>query len=218
MFRFKQFAVRQDRCPMKVGTDGVLLGAWAEVRPGDRRMLDVGTGTGLIALMLAQRSAARITAVDVDAECATQAAENFAASPWADRLDAVAVAVQRYDPVERFDLIVSNPPYYVDSLLSPDEGRNTAVVRLLAPGGRFALVLPPVEMQRFRSAALGRLYPVRWTEVYSTPRRGVRRILAEFCTTPVPPPEPSRLVIELGGSDSYTEDYRRLTGDFYLKF
>ena len=113
MFRFKQFAVRQDRCPMKVGTDGVLLGAWAEVRPGDRRMLDVGTGTGLIALMLAQRSAAWITAVDIDVECATQAAENFAASPWADRLDAVSVAVQRYDPVEKFDLIVSNPPYYV---------------------------------------------------------------------------------------------------------
>lgn len=224
MFRFKQFAVRQDRCPMKVGTDGVLLGAWAEVRPGDRRMLDVGTGTGLIALMLAQRSAAWITAVDIDVECATQAAENFAASPWADRLDAVSVAVQRYDPVEKFDLIVSNPPYYVDSLLSPDEGRNTArhaaglpfgelaaaVVRLLSPGGRFALVLPPVEMQRFRSAALGRLYPVRWTEVCSTPRRGVRRILAEFCTTPVPAPEPARLIIELGGPDSYTEDYRRL--------
>ena len=111
MFRFKQFTVWQDRCPMKVGTDGVLLGAWAEVRPGDRRMLDVGTGTGLIALMLAQRSAARITAVDIDAECAMQAAENFAASPWADRLDAVPVAVQRYDPAERFDLIVSNPPY-----------------------------------------------------------------------------------------------------------
>ena len=73
MFRFKQFAVRQDRCPMKVGTDGVLLGAWAEVRPGDRRMLDVGTGTGLIALMLAQRSAAWITAVDIDVECSTQA-------------------------------------------------------------------------------------------------------------------------------------------------
>ena len=92
--------------------------------------------------------------------------------------------------LKKFDLIVSNPPYYVDSLLSPDEGRNTArhaaglpfgelaaaVVRLLSPGGRFALVLPPVEMQRFRSAALGRLYPVRWTEVCSTPRRGVRRI------------------------------------------
>ncbi|EKC53135.1 O-methyltransferase, partial [human gut metagenome] len=75
-----------------------------------------------------------------------------------------------------------------------------------------------VEMQRFRSAALGRLYPVRWTEVCSTPRRGVRRILAEFCTTPVPAPEPARLIIELGGPDSYTEDYRRLTGDFYLKF
>ena len=124
MFRFKQFAVRQDRCPMKVGTDG--------------GMLDVGTGTGLIALMLAQRSAARITAVDVDAECATQAAENFAASPWADRLDAVAVAVQRYDPVERFDLIVSNPPYYVDSLLSPDEGRNTARHAAGLPFGELA--------------------------------------------------------------------------------
>ena len=230
-FTFKQFHINHDRCAMKVGTDGILLGAWAPVEQA-RRVLDIGTGSGLIALMLAQRSAARITAVDVDAECATQAAENFAASPWADRLDAVSVAVQRYDPVEKFDLIVSNPPYYVDSLLSPDEGRNTArhaaglpfgelaaaVVRLLAPGGRFALVLPPVEMQRFRSAALGRLYPVRWTEVYSTPRRGVRRILAEFCTTPVPAPEPARLIIELGGPDSYTEDYRRLTGDFYLKF
>lgn len=164
----------------------MLLGAWAEVRPGDRRMLDVGTGTGLIALMLAQRSAARITAVDVDAECATQAAENFAASPWADRLDAVAVAVQRYDPVERFDLIVSNPPYYVDSLLSPDEGRNTArhaaglpfgelaaaVVRLLAPGGRFALVLPPVEMQRFRSAARAALSRSLDGGLFYAPARG----------------------------------------------
>ena len=173
MFRFKQFAVRQDRCPMKVGTDGVLLGAWAEVRPGDRRMLDVGTGTGLIALMLAQRSAARITAVDVDAECATQAAENFAASPWADRLDAVAVAVQRYDPVERFDLIVSNPPYYVDSLLSPDEGRNTArhaaglpfgelaaaVVRLLAPGGSRAALSRSLDGGLFYAPARGAAYP-----------------------------------------------------------
>ena len=144
MFRFKQFAVRQDRCPMKVGTDGVLLGAWAEVRPGDRRMLDVGTGTGLIALMLAQRSAAWITAVDIDVECATQAAENFAASPWADRLDAVSVAVQRYDPVEKFDLIVSNPPYYVDSLLSPDEGRNTARHAAGLPFGELAAAVVPL--------------------------------------------------------------------------
>ncbi len=151
MFRFKQFAVRQDRCPMKVGTDGVLLGAWAEVRPGDRRMLDVGTGTGLIALMLAQRSAARITAVDVDAECATQAAENFAASPWADRLDAVAVAVQRYDPVERFDLI------------------------------------------------------------------GVKRCLMEFVRGDAAEFRTDRLVIE-EAPGRFTEEYRRLTGDFYLKF
>lgn len=217
---------------MKVGTDGVLLGAWAQVRPEDRRMLDVGTGTGLIALMLAQRSEARITAVDIDAECATQAAENFAASPWTDRLTALCLPIQQFHTPEKFDLIVSNPPYYVDSLLSPDEGRNTArhtaglpfgelaaaAVRLLAPDGRVALVLPPTELKQFRSTALGRLFLTRWTEVCSTPRRGVRRILAEFGMTPVPSPEPSRLVIEFGGQDSYTEEYRRLTGDFYLKF
>lgn len=232
MFRFKQFAVSQDRCPMKVGTDAVLLGAWTEVLPDHRRMLDIGAGTGVIALMLAQRSTARITAVDIDAPCTAQAAENFAASPWADRLEALCSPIQGYEPLEKFDCIVSNPPYYVDSLLSPDGGRNTArhtaglpfgelvtaVVRLLADRGSFSLVLPPAEMQHFLTAALGRLFPVRWTEVCSTPRRGVRRILAQFVAVPAPPPIPSRLVIEQGGADSYTEEYRRLTGDFYLKF
>lgn len=217
---------------MKVGTDGVLLGAWAEVRPDDRRMLDIGTGTGVIALMLAQRSAARIEAVDIDPDCAEQAAGNFAASPWSGRLEARCLPIQEYAPDGRFDLIVSNPPYYVGSLHSPDQGRNRArhadslpfgelvraVVRLLADGGRFALILPPDEMRLFRSAALGRLFPLRWTEVCSTPRRGVRRVLAEFCAQPVPPPEVGRLIIQEGGPDSYTGEYRRLTGDFYLGF
>ena len=195
-----------------------------------KRVLDVCTGSGCIIISILHNvEGVKGYAVDISKQAVNVAKENA-------KLNEVPVLFERSDlfemVTEKFDVIVSNPPYYVDSLLSPDEGRNTArhaaglpfgelaaaVVRLLAPGGRFALVLPPVEMQRFRSAALGRLYPVRWTEVYSTPRRGVRRILAEFCTTPVPPPEPSRLVIELGGSDSYTEDYRRLTGDFYLKF
>ena len=182
--------------------------------------------------MLAQRSAARITAVDVDAECATQAAENFAASPWADRLDAVAVAVQRYDPVERFDLIVSNPPYYVDSLLSPDEGRNTARHAAGLPfggacGGRRSAACARrtlcIGVATRRDAAISfggsRAALSRSLDggLFYAPAR-VRRILAEFCTTPVPPPEPSRLVIELGGSDSYTEDYRRLTGISTLNF
>lgn len=232
MFRFKQFTVCQDRCPMKVGTDAVLLGAWVALRATDRRVLDIGTGTGVIALMLAQRSEARITAIDIDPACAEQASENFAASPWADRLEVRCQPVQQYDPDERFDLVVSNPPYFVDSLRSPDEGRNTArhtvdltfdelaaaVLRLLSPGGRFALVLPPAEMQRFKSSSLGRLFPLRWSEICSTPRRGVRRILAEFSAEPTPPPAVERLIIEQGGPDSYTPEYRRLTGPFYLKF
>ena len=193
-------------------------------------VLDLCTGSGCIGISIQSFcSNTQVTAADISEDALKVAQKNA-------KENQVPVEFVHSDLFKEisgsYDMIVSNPPYYVDSLLSPDEGRNTArhaaglpfgelaaaVVRLLAPGGRFALVLPPVEMQRFRSAALGRLYPVRWTEVYSTPRRGVRRILAEFCTTPVPPPEPSRLVIELGGSDSYTEDYRRLTGDFYLKF
>ncbi|WP_300106547.1 methyltransferase [uncultured Alistipes sp.] len=232
MFRFKQFTVCQDRCPMKVGTDAVLLGAWVGVRATDRRVLDIGTGTGVIALMLAQRSEARITAIDIDPACAEQASGNFAASSWGDRLETQCLPVQQYKPAELFDLIVSNPPYFVDSLRSPDEGRNTArhavdltfeelttaALRLLAPGGRFALVLPPAEMQRFKSTSLGRLFPARWCEICSTPRRGVRRILAEFVAEPTLPPSVERLVIENGGPDSYTPEYRQLTGAFYLKF
>lgn len=103
---------------MKVGTDGVLLGAWAGVRPSDRRILDVGTGTGLIALMMAQRAPeALITGVDV--EEVSQARENAAASPWGGRVAFVQCPVQEFAPDERFDLIVSNPPFFVDSLTCP---------------------------------------------------------------------------------------------------
>lgn len=212
---------------MKVGTDGVLLGAWVNVEPADRRILDIGTGTGLIALMLAQRSNARIVALDIDENCASQAAENFAASPWRDRLQSIHTPVQTYDPGWRFDLIVSNPPYFTESLKSPDPGKNTArhtvsltfsdltaaVQRLLHPAGRFALVLPPAEMQRFRSVALGRLFPVRRTEVYPGVDEPVKRILAEFSPIPAPSPTPDRLTI-----DEHDAHYRRLLEDFYLKF
>ena len=224
-----KFKVNSNVLIPRQDTETLVEEALKTVKPG-MKVLDMCTGSGCIIISILHNvEGVKGYAVDISKQAVNVAKENA-------KLNEVPVLFERSDlfemVTEKFDVIVSNPPYYVDSLLSPDEGRNTArhaaglpfgelaaaVVRLLAPGGRFALVLPPVEMQRFRSAALGRLYPVRWTEVYSTPRRGVRRILAEFCTTPVPPPEPSRLVIELGGSDSYTEDYRRLTGDFYLKF
>ncbi|WP_298030809.1 methyltransferase domain-containing protein [uncultured Alistipes sp.] len=207
MFRFKQFVIRQERCPMKVGTDGVLLGAWAGVRPSDVRMLDIGTGTGLIALMLAQRtegicdSAAgegelpggvRVTGVDV--EDVAQARENADASPWGGRVAFVQCPVQEFAPPQRFDLIVSNPPFFVDSLICPDAGRTTArhavrlpfvelrdaVVRLLADGGRFAVILPTDEAARFIGVCRGHLLLIRRTDVRTTPRHPVKRVLMEF--------------------------------------
>lgn len=233
VFRFKAFAVRQNRCPMKVGTDGVLLGAWVGVEPEDRRILDIGTGTGLLALMLAQRTPARIEAVEIDEQSALEARDNVLASPWSDRIGVVCTDVQTYDPGCRFDLIVSNPPFYVDSLVSPDGGRTRvrhaealpfealrdAVLRLLAPDGRFALVLPPPEAARFVALAAGRLFVRRRTEVCPTPGRGVRRWLLELGRTPCTTPETDRLVIARGNaSGDYTPEYRALTRDFYLKF
>ncbi|MBE5048380.1 tRNA1(Val) (adenine(37)-N6)-methyltransferase [Alistipes onderdonkii] len=197
MFRFKQFAIRQDRCPMKVGTDGVLLGAWVSVRPSDRRILDIGTGTGLIALMMAQRvPGARITGVDV--EDISQARENADASPWGGRVAFVQCPVQEFAPQGKFDLVVSNPPFFVDSLTCPDAGRTTArhavrlpfgdlrdaVVRLLSDEGHFAVVLPADEAARFIGICRDVLLPVRRTDVRTTPRHAAKRVLLEFVRTP----------------------------------
>ena len=212
---------------MKVGTDGVLLGAWAGVRPSDRRILDVGTGTGLIALMMAQRAPeARITGVDV--EEVSQARGNAAASPWGGRV-----------VFEHFDLIVSNPPFFVDSLTCPDEGRTTArhavrlpfdqlrdaVVRLLAAEGRFAVILPTDEARRFTDVCRGFLALTRSTGVRTTPRRPVKRLLMEFAHENAcsglrsdSPPVCSELVVGTGEHEQYTPEYRALTRDFYLKF
>lgn len=220
---------------MKVGTDGVLLGAWAEVLPGDRRLLDIGTGTGLIALMLAQRTTeGQIVGVDVDD--VSQARQNAAASPWAARIAFEQCPVQTYRPWERFDLIVANPPYFVDSLTCPDAGRTTArhavslsfeelrdaVVRLLAPGGRFAVVLPSAEGEQFRTLCEELLHLRRLTHVRTTPHRAPKRVLMEFALAdaqhPVSAPNPDVLTIGTGAHEEYTPEYRLLTRDFYLKF
>lgn len=238
-FRFKRFTIRQQRTAMKVGTDGVLLGAWVGVRPTDRRILDIGTGTGLIAVMLAQRCPqAEITGIDIDD--LSDARENGAASPWGDRLHFVGQAIQEFRPAERYDLIVSNPPFYVDSLTCPDPGRTTArhtvslsyeelldaVVRLLSPGGRFAVVLPTPEAERFRRLALQHLLLRRLTWVRTTPRRAPRRVLMEFspagdtaaaCDTDTDL-RIDELTIGTGAHEDYTPEYRALTRDFYLKF
>lgn len=218
---------------MKVGTDGVLLGAWAGVRPSDRRMLDIGTGTGLIALMLAQRAPdASVTGVDIDD--VAQARENADASPWAGRVFFERCPVQEFRAPEPFDLIVSNPPFFVDSLTCPDEGRTAArhavhlpfdelrdaVLRLMAPAGRFAVVLPTAEAERFLAVCAGRLALMRRTDVRTTPRHPAKRALLEFSCAGAADaaPEISELTVGTGEHECYTPEYRALTRDFYLKF
>lgn len=124
-FSFKQFTVYHDRCAMKVGTDGVLLGAWADVVSA-RNILDIGTGTGLISLMMAQRCNARIRAVDIDADAVEQARGNVAASPWQDRIEVELQDICHFTSETLFDVIVSNPPYFTDSLKCPGKQRNIA--------------------------------------------------------------------------------------------
>ena len=215
---------------MKVGTDGVLLGAWVSVRPTDRRILDIGTGTGLIALMLAQRAAAAsITGIDIAS--VDEARRNADASPWGDRLHFEQCPVQRFE-AEPFDLIVSNPPFFVESLRCPDAGRTQArhavelpcealrdaLLRLLAPEGRYALVLPVAEAARFEAWCEGELHRLRRTEVRTTPRRAPKRVLLEGTRRPTAAPVCDALTIGTGAHETYTDEYRLLTRDFYLKF
>lgn len=232
-FTFKQFHIDHSRCAMKVGTDGTLLGAWATLPPAGR-ILDIGTGTGLIAIMAAQRTTeANITAIDIDRDCALQAEENVAASPWHGRIEVKHTPLQEFSSAEPYDVIISNPPYFVDSLQSPDAARSTArhtdtlsfddltqgVLRLLSPDGHFALILPPPEMERMLSACRGRLFVTRRCEVWTTPQSGARRIMAELSQQPpAQPPQSEKLIIEDRGPMGYSEDYKRLTRDFYLKF
>lgn len=238
-FIFKRFRIDQTGCAMKVGTDGVLLGAWCRVEREDKLLLDIGTGTGVIALILAQRTeqtAARIDAVEVDEPSCRRAAENVAASGWSDRISVHCASVQDFAAESRphtYDHIVSNPPYFVESLLSPDPSRNLArhagalqfadfvnvCLRLIRPGGRVSLILPPTEAARMTSLFGNAGWGVsRRTDVWSTPESGPKRILMEFVQGIAAPSEYSSLVIEDAGHGSFSSDYRELTGDFYLKF
>lgn len=229
-FRFKQFNIYHDRCAMKVGTDGVLLGAWSDFS-NTRRILDIGTGTGLIALMAAQRTSdAQITAIDIDEKAVGQAQENIQASPWKDRVEAKLQDICTYMEEGLFDSIVSNPPYFVDSLKCPDSQRTTArhtdtldarrllekVKRLLTPDGRFSLIIPSDQTaELLRIAEEHQLYPSRLTQVITRPGLLPKRSLVEFRNTPQNCRE-DELVIELE-RHVYSEDYIALTREFYLK-
>ena len=196
-FKFKQFTIHHDRCAMKVGTDGVLLGAWASVRDA-RRILDVGTGSGLIAIQLAQRNPeARITAIEIDTDASGQAQENVSRSPWGDRIEVLCMDFGKYFPQEKFDLVVSNPPYFQESLKSPVAQRNqarhtdtlpfeallSASERLLEPGGCLCLILPLSSwecVQRLLPEHAPQLELCRLARVFSKPGKACERVMAEW--------------------------------------
>ena len=233
-FRFKRFTIWHDRCAMKVGTDGVLLGAWAEISDASVRVLDIGTGSGLVALMLAQRfPKASIDAIDIDETAVEQARENFAVSPWSDKLHVYLSSLQ-YWLGHSYHLIVSNPPYFQNSLKNPDKGRQTArhtdtlsyeellhhSAQSLTPDGRLALILPAEAEQEVRRLAAAELLSLaRVTRVYSKECKPARRVLllfekSEYRNPDIPIREDS-LVLE-DGQGGRSAAYQELTKDFYL--
>lgn len=237
-FRFKRFYISQAGCAMKVGTDGVLLGAWCTVSPRFKKALDIGAGTGVIAIMLAQRGedhGLRVDAVEIDSPSFFKAQENASKCEWSDRVAVTECAIQDYmtGASGEYDLIVSNPPYFNDSLLPPDAARTNArhtttlnhaellfnVSRLLTAGGIFAVVLPYPQADGFIGLAESEgLCLSRRTDVYPTSRSDAKRSLVEFCKADsAVRGSTDMLVIENAPLD-YTAEYMELTKDFYLKF
>ena len=230
-FTFKQFSVEQSGAAMKVGTDGVLLGAWVVLSADTKRVLDVGTGTGLLALMVAQRaSEAQIVAVEIEPQAAEQAEINVSSSPWAERIEVVCTDAKEFSSEQKFDLIISNPPYFTASLHSPDAERNLArhtdtlslgalcslAVRLLSDNGRLAVVLPADCERSIRMAAIGAgLHPTRLCRVRTSSAKPSKRILMEFSRRG-DGEQQSELVMSHNGEP--TEEYVELIRDFYLKY
>ena len=231
-FNFKQFTIRQENSAFKVGTDGVLLGAYADVSSASN-LLDIGTGTGLIALMLAQRCSAWITAVEPDRSSYLQALGNIENSRWKERISIVNCRIQDFFPEEeKFDLIVTNPPFFSDSLKNPDpkkaatrhnhdlsnEELLASVARLLSDTGIFQIILPYAEGNVFiADAAQSGLYCVDTLKIRPLPSSEVRRLILKFSRKRAKHNE-KFLTIEHGKRHEFTDDYRELTKEFYLKF
>ncbi|MDE6782220.1 MAG: methyltransferase [Paramuribaculum sp.] len=230
-FDFKQFSVYQDACAMKVGTDGVLLGAWADLSDAER-IWDVGTGTGLIALMLAQRSAsAQIAAVEIESAACAQARGNVAVSPWSDRIDVVEGDIRSLaDTLSHPDLIVSNPPFFTNALRPVDNARSTArhdstlpvrdlmqiASQVLTPNGSIAIIIPADRSQdAVVEATLAGLSPWRITAVRTTPAKAPKRMLMQFGRRGRDILREDHHIQKAPGC--YSEWYSRLTHDFYLR-
>ena len=232
-FQFKEFIIYHDQCGMKVGTDGVLLGAWANVSGSDY-ILDIGTGTGLIAIMMAQRTSAKIDAVEIDQAAYRQALQNVSKCKWKDRIDIYDQSFQKFSKLqqERYDLIITNPPYFVNALQAPDKKRTHArhahslnfddilngSKKLLKETGRLSLILPFSEGMKFQErASTYDLFCIRKTHIKPLPDKDPKRLLMEFSPKKEPLTE-DYLVIENNKRHHYTQEYKELTKKFYLYF
>lgn len=232
-FQFKQFSIRQDQCSMKIGTDGVLLGAWVPVEES-RRVLDIGTGTGVIAIMIAQRTSETVVhGIEIEQTSYSQAHENMANSEWSSRLGVFHGAIQDYANQTdiKYDLIVSNPPFFTGGTLSVNQNKTNvrhttklshsdllvSVQKLLTPDGRFALILPLIEGLRcVEMAEQYNLYCTKMTQVKSQVGKPVERLLLVFEKDKKEIQKDELVIQSGGGRHEYTDPYITLTRDFYL--
>lgn len=231
VFKFKQFSIAQNLCAMKVGTDGVLLGAWTKTPNGTT--LDIGSGTGVIALMIAQRNANNtIDAIDLNEGAFLQTKTNAENCPWHNRITTHHSALQNFKPKHNYQLIVSNPPFFVNSSKSGNDAKNLArhtdklsfsdllqtVSKLLLPDGIFSVVLPFAAATEFiELAKTHQLHLNRLCEVKPIETKPPKRVLMEF-SLHEKEPERTTLTIETNQRHVYTLAYQNLTKDFYLEF
>ena len=234
IFKFKQFTIHQDRCAMKVGTDGVLLGAWCPIDNNPFSVLDIGAGTGILSLMVAQRTnAEQIDALEIEEDAYEQCVENFEASPWRDRLFCFHAGLDEFvdDPEDEYDIIISNPPFYSEDFKTDNSQRDLARFQdalpfedlveaadlLLSENGIFAVIIPFKEEERFIDlCAEVELFPIKVTRVKGLHNTPIVRSLLAFKRYELSVLTADELVIEINRHE-YTDDYINLTKDFYLK-
>lgn len=229
-FQFKAFRMQHHRSSMKIGTDAVLLGAWACVN-GAKRILDVGTGSGVIALMIAQRTTSDVVieAIDIDRESVEEASANARSSPWSEKINIHRSSLQEFQSLTKFDLIISNPPFFQNSLLPPAPSRQQArhdemlsfedlifhSTRLLQKAGQLSLILPFAEGRQFKTLAAERgLFLVRETAVFTKASKPQERWLLEFSLSTGKKTTDKIILFEQRGTK--TDAYRELTHPFYL--
>ena len=234
-FSFKQFTIHQDRCAMKVGTDGVLLGVLAPTIDSGR-ILDIGTGTGLVGIMLSQRCPqAMVTGVELDANAAKQAEENATSTGWRIKIINKSIQDFSFQCEEKFDLIVSNPPYFINSLKAPEKNRNTArhtdelsfeeliesAEKLLSEEGKFSVIIPYSEEENFIGIANKRnLVVVSSVRIIPKVGKDPKRSVITFCKCKNKINcniNVTELVIEKEERHCYSDEFKKLTADFYLK-